>query len=155
MQSVVSKLRGEGINIATTNGKFYYRERDVFGFTTLWYEIIKQVTLLGEPCKEFRELSRMVSEYANIRLSAVDLYNVDICGKRGRDYSESGARNYMAFNPQACKKAMLDITSVMEKSGKVKVSIREERDCEDEEYSRSFETESYGTFRRFLSVSAD
>ena len=89
----------------------------------------------SEGCKEFNELRDFVMRYG-INLGLRDLYNVRLFGKRGQ-YGESGERDYIAYNPNECKRLL-----EMAKKGCVEVKTLD--DIENLDESIRYETECYG-----------
>ncbi len=85
-------------------------------------------------------------------LKDLDLYSVAICGKRGTDYRESREREFYAHSPKKCKQVLEWLVKNRRASDRLKVGIQESRDCEDEDYSRRYETESYGSYNRYLTL---
>lgn len=89
----------------------------------------------NEGCKEFSELRDVVKRYG-INLGVRDLYNVRLFGKRGR-YGESGERDYIAYNPNECKK-------LLDRAKKWCVEVKTLDDIENLDESVRYETECYG-----------
>ena len=131
---------------------FFYQDRDVFGWITCSEEMTMGLAFIQKPCKEYATLQRYLEKHAKMKLDALDLYDVNVFGKRASNYTESGERRYYAHDGKRCKK-ILDWLGKHRKQGDtVKVDVKEKRYCEDENYSREYETESYGTFYRYLEI---
>ena len=131
---------------------FYYQGRDVFGTVTLGEEITSGLVFIKKPCKEYAALQRAVEKYTKMKLQDLDLYDVDVFGKRAMHYEETGERRYYAHNPNRCKGILEWFRKNVKQGDKVLIEIRGMRYCEDENYSREYETESYGTFHRYLFI---
>ncbi len=129
---------------------FWYEARDVFGMTTRHIDITSGLVLFTKPCKEFNSLCRYLKRETTLVLNDTDLYRVSVVGKRGRDYRESGARHYYAHDAELCKKVLNWLHKYKTSVCTLKASIEESSDCEDMDYSREYETESYGTKHRLL-----
>lgn len=141
-----------GYQVRPIAGKFYYEGRDVFGRTTMSQDYTEGLILCSKPCKEFEAMRRIIERHVNVRLLDLDLYEVDIVGKRGTNYRESGRRHYYAYDPRKCNAILGWIRLHKSASDKMSCTIVEENDCEDEEHSRYYETESYGTRHRMLNI---
>jgi hypothetical protein len=141
-----------GYYVRELRDKFWYETRDCFGRTSDYLRITVGLTFMMKPCKEFELLRRYLRKYANTELLDTDLYSVSIVGKRGTNYTESGERNYYAHDPKKCRSICLWIAQCKKPNDGLIMAIEEKRYCEDENYSREYETESYGTFYRYLKL---
>ncbi len=142
----------KGYIVRELRDDFYYTGRDVFGNVTLSEEIVTGMVFLGKPCKEFVALQRYLAKYAHVDLQDLTLYGVPVCGKRGTNYKESGERCYYAHSPKMCKEILSWIRMNRKAGDQVLVGISEKYHCADMEYSRMYETESYGTFYSYLNI---
>ncbi|MBR1525103.1 MAG: hypothetical protein IJ640_00385, partial [Prevotella sp.] len=132
--------------------RFFYQDRDVFGWTTRSEEMTMGLVFIQKPCKEYAALQRYLEKHAKMKLNDLDLYDVNVFGKRASNYTESGERRYYAHDSKRCKE-ILDWLGKNRKQGDtVKVDVKDKRYCEDENYSREYETESYGTQYRYLFI---
>lgn len=104
----------------------------------------------GKPCKEFKELSKLVSKKFGITLKVDDLYTVRLFGKSGR-YGESGKRNYVAYSGNTCTKLIAEIKSFGRKKTTAKMVITDDIDTD---YSERYLTECYGSRKRELKIMA-
>ena len=141
-----------GYLVREVREEFYYQGRDVFGYITLSEWITSGLVFLMKPCKEYAALQRYIEKHANMRLLDLDLYRVSVCGKRGSNYTESSERHYYAHDAVLCKNILAWIGKYRKQGNEIIVGIDEKRDCEDEAYSREYETESYGTYHRYLRI---
>lgn len=57
---------------------------------------------MGTPCKEFKQLARIVKRKYNIDLKVTDLYSVRLFGKRS-SCGEADSRIYTAYLPEECQ----------------------------------------------------
>lgn len=130
-------------NVATKDLYFSYGNftPDVEGFPVAFRKF-------GEPCDEFKELSKLVMERYGMKLKVDDLYEVSLFGKSGR-YGESGERRYTAFDKFECKRCINEIKSYGNR--KTVAAIRNFDDI-DTMRSRMYLTECYGDRRRSLDI---
>lgn len=153
LSKVADKLNDtRGYRVCKVWEDFWYEGRDVFGRTTELTKIVKGIILYTKPCKEFELLRRMLRRYANHELGELELFSVAIVGKRGTNYTESGKREYYAYNPRKCLDILEWIRKNRRLSDTLDASVEECVDCEDRDYSRQYETESYGTKHQYLSL---
>lgn len=97
-------------------------------------EFPSHIRFFTEGCKEFKQLRDLVMA-DGIDLKLRTLYNVRLFGKRG-EYGESGKRDYIAYNPNECKRLI-----AIAKKSNVVVKTLDDIDLED---SIRYETECYG-----------
>lgn len=103
----------------------------------------------GKPCKEFKQLAKLVEKKFGVALKLTDLYSVRLFGKSGR-YDESGERTYVAFNPNKCLENIDLIKSFGRKRTKMAI---ENIDDIDTDYSVRYLTECYGNRERGMIIS--
>lgn len=106
MVSLLEKLR------STRGWSTLMWDFEDYNFSKSWYsndyqKVIKSISLLATPCKEFNSLANYMEKYCGKKLSITDIYGVGIGGKRGRVYGEEGSRYYLAHRPKTCS-ALLD-----------------------------------------------
>ena len=104
----------------------------------------------GKPCKEFKQLTKLVEKKYGITLKVDDLYNVRLFGKSGR-YEESGEREYAAFSETLCLEYINRIKSFGRKRTKATI---ENIDDIDTDYSARYLTECYGYRKRGIAIKA-
>ena len=141
-----------GYLVRAVREQFYYQDRDVFGYTTRSEWITSGLVFIQKPCKEYGALQRYVEKHAKMKLLDLDLYSVSVCGKRGTNYTETGERHYYAHDAVICKNILAWLGKFRKAGDGIIVGIDEKRECYDEDYSREYETESYGTFHRYLRI---
>lgn len=146
----LNEKRGYLVQELRTN--YWYQVRDMFGYMSQSCEITIGLTFLQKPCKEFELLRRYLRKYAGIELKDLDLYSAPILGKRGTNYGECGERDYYAHNPRKCTEITSWIVMHRKSGCRLVAKIGFRRDCKDEEYSLRYETESYGTLYRTISL---
>lgn len=117
---------------ARVRGRVVYKEwEDCTGYryTTQYY--FKRVELFSKPCKEFNSLYNYVEKYGKFTIGDLDVYQVNICGKRS-SYSDSGRYYYLCYDAKMCK-AILDAIRKFKGSKDIlKVSTKEYVDHGDE-----------------------
>ena len=141
-----------GYMVVEMQTPFYYQGRDVFGSVTMSETITNGLLLLNKPCKEFTTLQKYLMRHAQFTLHEADLYSVSVTGKRGTNYRESEQRQYYAHDPEKCKNILAWLGKNRKSGDTITAVVEEVRYCSDEDYSREYETESYGTFYRFLHI---
>lgn len=150
---VADKLNNtRGYHVCKMWEEFWYEGRDVFGSTMRSMRIVRGITLHIKPCKEFEALRRTIRKNSKYELGDLELFSVAIVGKRGTNYTESRKRDYYAFNPKKCLAILEWIRLNKRLSESLHVSVDECNDCEDQDYSREYETESYGTKHQYLTL---
>lgn len=153
MESVAREIDAvRGYNVCRVEKEFWYEDRDVFGRTMNYIQITQGIMLHVKPCKEFVKLCKTLEKHADISIHLADLYSVNISGKRGGNWRESGSKTYYAFSPRICTVVLEWIHKNKRPSDRLIANIEEGEDCEDMEYSRRYETECYGVKHRYLSL---
>lgn len=108
----------------------------------------KTFRMFGKPCKEFKQLAKLVEKKYGIVLKVDDLYNVRLFGKSGR-YGESGEREYAAFSETLCLFYINEIKSFGRKKTKATITNMDDIDTD---YSARYLTECYGYRKRGIDV---
>lgn len=139
----LNKHLGEFDNVETDGIFFNYGNftADVEDFPTTF-------RMLGTPCKEFKELAKLVDKKYSIKLKPQDIYIVALFGKSGR-YGESGKREYTAFNAARCSKIISEIKSFGRKKTTATIATLDDIDTD---YSERYLTECYGTREKTIKV---
>ncbi len=146
--AILSKKRG--YHISVIRKPFYYQTRDFWGMVTESETIPLGIALLTAPCQDFVTLAKTLEKACGLTVNPTDLYSVSVVGKRGRDYRESGQKNFFAYDIGKCKK-VIDWIRENKKAGNIlRASIESLIDAEDRDYSIRHETESYGTKHQYL-----
>ena len=125
-----------------------------------WYnDYIKfptNITLMAEPCKEYKSLVNYLSKYCGKNLNDTDIYSVRIGGKRGRVYGEESDRYYLCHKPNKCAQYLETLRKSRGTNDKVICSkIKEEDDIDPWELEVSIrnEVEFSGARLRYFEVS--
>lgn len=115
-------------------------------YRTNYYDIVNNVRLLNEPCKEFKSLANYVQKYCGITINMKDIYNVAIGGKRGRVYGEEGQRWYLAHKPNKCAEILSKLRENRATKDIVTSVIKSVDDIDEDDlrYSIKYETEFNG-----------
>jgi len=128
-------------------GDGYYR-REYIKFPT-------DITLLADPCKEYKSLVNYLEKYCGKKLNETDIYSVGIGGKRGRVYGEEGDRYYLCHKDNKCKKLLEELRKSRGTNDKVVCTqIKEEDDIDPWELQVSIrnEVEFSGVRYRYFMV---
>jgi hypothetical protein len=104
---------------------------------------------MGMPCKEFKQLARIVKRKYNIDLKVTDLYSVRLFGKRS-SCDEADSRIYTAYIPEQCQ-YYLDLISMYGRK-RTKCEIVDE--SEVDEWSKRAECEYDGYKKTHLKITA-
>lgn len=105
----------------------------------------------GKPCKEFKELAKVVERKTGLVLEPTTLYRCRLFGKRSV-YDESGRKYYTAFNERECAKLLESVKSFGRKRIKAEVTTYDDIDTDT---SSRYETECYGSREVTLVVAHD
>lgn len=132
------------VEINKSNG-FIAKAEDFYNCQAFYDALV----ITTKPCKEFSQLSRYISKYANFNLDAADMFSVSVVGKRGCNYREKGERVYTAYDPKKCANILAWLKE-NKKRGTLKIGLNEEICDEDASIGRYYETETYGEKHRFL-----
>ena len=130
-----------------------YKNNGWYGSDTIAFPC--EISLLAEPCKEFKSLANYLAKYCNKTITDTDIYSVGISGKRGRFYGEDGDRYYLCHNPKKCVYYLDTLRKSRGTNDKVSCTpFKEEDDADpfDMEVSRRYEQECYGTRLRFFTI---
>ena len=106
----------------------------------------KRVEIFAKPCREFNALCKYVEKYTRHTIGNLDVYYVDVCGKRS-SWSDSGRYYYLCYDAKECKKILDAIKAKKGSKDTLKVSVDEYFDYGDEGDYRCAqyqETEWYG-----------
>lgn len=144
--ATILRLLNASLPEAISSAKIIFEEFE--GLT-----IPKVITILGEPCKEFKTLVAYLKRNCNKEVTPTTFYSVRLFGKRSV-YDESGERNYMCFNPKWCEETLDEAKKAKKRWHKVSFKVKEHDDI-DTEYSSYYETECYGlreVYPEFASV---
>jgi hypothetical protein len=82
------------------------------GWSSDYRKVIRSISLLATPCKEFNSLANYMEKYCGKKLAMTDIYSVAIGGKRGRVYGEEGCRYYLAHRPKTCSALLEELRKV-------------------------------------------
>jgi hypothetical protein len=104
--------------------------------------------MFGKPCKEFKELAKLVNKKYGIILKIDDVYNVRLFGK-GNQYGESGEREYAAFNETICAEYINKIKSFGRKKTIAKIGNNDDIDTD---LSSRYLCECYGYRKHGLDI---
>ena len=105
----------------------------------------------GNPCKEFKELAKVVERKTGLVLEPTTLYRCRLFGKRST-YGESGRKYYTAFNERECARLLENVKSFGRKRIKAEVTTYDDIDTDT---SSRYETECYGSREVTLIVTHD
>lgn len=72
-------------------------------YTKEYIKFPTNITLMAEPCKEYKSLVNYLEKYCGKKLNETDIYSVGIGGKRGRVYGEEGDRYYLCHKAKKCQ----------------------------------------------------
>lgn len=147
----LKKTRGWGRlmwELEDTCGSGYSWSVDYIKFPT-------EITLMAEPCKEYKSLVNYLSKYCGKTLNETDIYSVAIGGKRGRVYGEEGARYYLCHKPATCAKYLETLRKSRGSNDKVvSTAIKQEDDIDpwDLQVSIRNEVEFSGARLKYFEV---
>lgn len=109
------------------------------------YDIINRVTIYDKPQKEFEALRKWLKKYSDVDIDSTAAFSVQVVGKRGCNYGESGGRNFLAYNSNRCQ----DILRILRlrRGSKDTITLKKYEEIYDpeKEYGIRCETETYGT----------
>lgn len=128
----------------TENKEHHADQRTTFTFPTTF-------RTYGKPCKEFKELAKVVERKTGLVLEPTTLYRCRLFGKRSV-YNESGRKYYTAFNERECARLLESVKSFGRKRIKAEVTTYDDIDTDT---SSRYETECYGSREVTLVVAHD
>jgi hypothetical protein len=138
-------LLNKALEKSGVNGKVFY---DVCG-DGYWCEkqyIFRRLEIFAKPCKEFNELNKLFKKYASKTLGDLDVFSVEICGKRS-SYSDCGEYHYLCHNAKKCLSIIEYIKANKGRNGVVSFSVNDYLDHGDEtdyKIAQYQESEWYG-----------
>ena len=124
-----------------------------YGYRRVEYP--EMVSLLAEPCAEFKSLQTYIKKYSGYTLPNFYIYNVRMGGKRGELYAEEGERIYLDNRPEKCAEVLADLRKFRGTKDTMVVKFGKEKwiDPIDYEYSCRHELECDGEGRSYMSIS--
>lgn len=132
--------------------------RDYAIFGTGWYrekvEYPAMVSLLDEPCKEFRSLQNYLKKFSDYTIPEFSVFNVSMGGKRGELYCEEGERIYLDNRPKKCAEILATLRKYRGTKDTITLNFGTEKwiDPIDYEYSCKHEIECDGEKRSYVKI---
>ena len=114
-----------------------------YGIVDITYP--KFIRKMGRPCKEFKELQKLVQKKYGIDLKLTTLYEADLSGKKG--WYDEDERLYTAYNPEECIKLIERIKAYGRKRTKCQIKTFDDIDTE---YASRYELDNNGM--RYVSL---
>lgn len=142
-----TKVRGwKYLNVTRDKSTFY-------GWHKVEYPAM--VSLLEEPCSEFRSLQTYIKKYTGRTIPEFYLYSVRMGGKRGELYCEEGEREYIDNEPKKCARVLAELRKYRGTKDTITATFGKEKyiDPVDYEYSCRHEIECDGEGRSYLKIS--
>lgn len=139
------RLLENALKESGVKGKVFY---DVCGdgIWTSKQAIFRRLEIFAKPCKEFRELNKVLVKNGSKEIGEFDVYSVRVCGKRSI-YNDSGKYSYLCHDSVKCQSVIDFIKDNKGRNGVVKTSVVDYLDKGDEEDYRIAqyqESEWYG-----------
>lgn len=109
-------------------------------------DIFKRLEIFAKPCKEFKELNKVLEKNGTKGIDDLDVFSVRICGKRS-SYSDSGEYYYLCHQPKMCLSIIDYIKKNKGRFGVVKTCVRDylsHGDETDYKIAQYQESEWYG-----------
>lgn len=138
--------------------KYLKVTRDYAIFGSGWnrerVEYPAMVSLLNEPCAEFKALQTFIKKYTGSTLNEFTLYSVRMGGKRGELYCEEGERIYLDNAPKECTNILANLRKYRGTKDIVTIKYGTEKyiDPIDYEYSCRHEIECDGEKRSYAII---
>lgn len=140
-------MLNKALEKSKVKGRVVYDEQEVWhGYHHGTEYCFKRVELFSNPCKEFNTLRKYLEKHANFKLGDMDVFSVDVCGKRS-SWGDSGDYYYLCYDPKRCKRILYDIKYNKGSKDLLKVSTEKYLDHGDDmEYQCAMyqESEWYG-----------
>lgn len=121
------------------------------GWSRSTYFIPVSVLVTRKPCKEFLRLKSWLIKFANTSIKDFDIYDVHLFGKRG-SYDEHGCKTFLCHKPERCAMLLKTLQSVRMTGDTLKVTVSNDDNVPDLDYSVEMETECYGHRHRVANV---
>ena len=147
-------LLKKALELSGVNGKVFYDEYGD-GIWTKKQVLFKRLEIFGKPCKEFKELNKILVKNGIKNIGDLDVFSVGICGKRS-SYGDSGKYYYLCYQPKMCLSIIDYIKSNKGKFGVIKAEVKEYLDYGDDvdyEIAQYQESEWYGKRGNNITIS--
>lgn len=77
-------------------------EESEHGNYPYYYNVIDNLGLMDNPCKEYVQLQKYITKYGKYKLGNFEIYEVRMFGKRGSVDTEMGKRRYLDHDAKKC-----------------------------------------------------
>ena len=118
------------------------------------FEYPSEITLVADPCKEFKSLANYVQKYVGLTLNPFEVWNGHIGGKRGRVYGDAEDLHYLCHRPKKCEKILAELRKVRGTNDKCSFAWKKEDEIDPWDLAVSIrnEVEFDGIRRNFVEV---
>ena len=147
-------LLNKGLQASGVKGKVFY---NVYGdgYWTPRDTYFDRLEIFNKPCKEFKELNKVLTKYGSKPIDDLDVFSVRVCGKR-QSLSDCGKYYYLCHCPNTCLSIIDYIKANKGRFGVVKVKVEEylnHGDEEDYRIAQYQESEWYGKRGNAITIS--
>jgi hypothetical protein len=131
VKTIATDLKKQLVSLKGVRGWSHlgYEVEDILpsriGWDSEYISFPNMITLLADPCKEFKSLASYLQKYCARSIAMDTLYSVHIGGKRGRVYGEEGDRYYLCHKPKKCETLLAELRKARGSKDKVSTKIVE------------------------------
>jgi hypothetical protein len=149
-------MLNNALDKSKVKGNVFY---DVYGdgYWTPKQTIFKRFEIFAKPCKEFKELNKVLVKYGAKEIDDYDVFSVRVCGKRST-WSDVGKYYYLCHLPNVCLSIIYYIKSNKGRNGIIKSEVKSylnHGDEEDYRVAQYQETEWYGKRGDYLLINIE